>query len=74
MEELKQNNNSANWRKTDSQSCRRRAVLFYEKGDLTKAANYCKYLAYTTHDAEIKRKAKLDGIYFRERAKRKNRK
>ena len=71
---MQKNNNCANWRKTDSQSCRRRAVLFYEKGDLTKAANYCKYLAYTTHDAEIKRKAKLDGIYFRERAKRKNRK
>jgi hypothetical protein len=72
--ELKQNNNCANWRKTDSQSCRRRAVLSFEKGNLVKAANYCKYLAYTTNDAEIKRKAKLDGLYFRERAKRKQRK
>jgi hypothetical protein len=64
--------NNARWKVTDSQSCRRRAVLSYEKGNLTKAANYCKHLAYVSNDLEIKRKAKLDGLYFRERAKRKN--
>lgn len=63
-------NNCANWRVTDSQSQRRRAVLSYEKGNWQKACNYCKYLSYTSNDNEIKRKAKLDSIYFREKAKR----
>lgn len=62
--------NCANWRKTDSQSTRRRAVLSYEKGDWHKSANYCKHLAYSSNDPEIRRKAKLDGVYFTEKAKR----
>ena len=64
--------NCAKWKVTDSQSTRRRAVLSYVKGDLTSAANYCKHLAYVSNDLEVKRKARLDGLYFRERAKRKN--
>lgn len=62
---------NANWRVTDSQSHRRKAVLSYEKGNLIRAAQYCKYLLRSSNDKEVRRKAKLDGLHFGFMAKKK---
>jgi outer membrane protein assembly factor BamD (BamD/ComL family) len=59
------------WSVTDSQSCRRKAVLSYQKGNLSKAAQSCRDIARKSNSKEVKRKAKLDAFYFNCQAKRK---
>jgi outer membrane protein assembly factor BamD (BamD/ComL family) len=59
------------WSVTDSQSCRRKAVSSYQKGNLLKAAQYCRDIARKSNSKEVKRKAKLDAFYFNCQAKRK---
>ena len=52
------------WNVTDSQSCRRKAVSSYTKGNLLKATQCCRDIARASNSKEVKRKAKLDAYYF----------
>jgi hypothetical protein len=67
---MKKQNHYANWKKTDSQSTRRKAVLSYAKGDCAQAARVVKRIQYSSEDASIKRKACGDAEYFKARAQR----
>lgn len=62
---------ASKWCVTDSQSCRRKAVSSYTKGNLTKAIQCCNGIARASNSKEVKRKAKLDAYYFNCKAKSK---
>lgn len=58
------------WRKTDSQTTRRKIVLKSRRGDLLAAARSMNYLANKTKDPDTKRKARGDARYFYGKYKR----
>ena len=62
------------WKKTDSQSSRRRAVLSFKRGDCTAAFRCMKRIQYNCNDPKIQRKAAADAEYFKARAERQNKK
>jgi hypothetical protein len=58
------------WRKTDSQSNRRRAVLFFKKGDCDAAFRTMKRIQYKSNDLKVRRQAAADAEYFKAKAQR----
>ena len=53
-----------NWSKDDTQAVRRRNALNSRHGSYLKAARALGALANVTQDADTKRKAKNDSLYF----------
>ncbi len=59
------------WKKSDTESCRRRAVLSSKKGDYLAASRALRYVSKHSNDPEVKRKAKNDSLYFLQKARAK---
>lgn len=62
------------WRKTDSQSSRRRAVLSFKKGDCEAAYRTMRRIQYKSEDPKIRKNAAADAKYFKARAERQKKK
>lgn len=62
------------WKKTDSQSSRRRAVLSFKKGNCEAAYKTMKRIQYKSCDPKIQRQAAADAEYFKARAERQKKK
>ena len=61
------------WKKSDTESNRRRAVLSAKKGDYMAASRALRYVSRNSNDNEVKRKAKNDSLYFLQKARAKRR-
>lgn len=55
---------SGEWRKTDSQSVRRRNILRQHGGNYKAAANTLQRLANSTNDKQVARAARADATHF----------
>ena len=53
------------WKKTDSQSNRRRAVLSFKKGDCDAAFRTMKRIQYKSNDQKARKQAAADAEYFK---------
>jgi len=62
------------WRKTDSRSSVRRAVLSLKKGDCAAAFRTMKRIQYKSNDPKVRKQAAADAEYFKAKAQRQRKK